>query len=391
MEKNENIKCGEIIRCGPGKFIFSCVYCNESFASKTNALIHIEDHFEYKVEPGNFFDAKHISQSVQKLEQNINEDTSSNISQNDSQALPLKIELQESLDLDPLSVEQNDFIGKIKQESETKQSTKLTKKAFKSEATKQNKSFSNKLAWGPTTYQTKAECDICGKKLQKRNLIRHMNAHANLKEFICNVCHKGFNNKNYLDRHVVIHSDVKKFSCHICGSQFHDQRDLNKHVRVHTGEKPFKCKICDKRFPYAYKLTVHLRMHTGEKPYKCEVCNKSFSTVSIYSTHKRLHTMKKTFQCDVCGQAFAQAITMREHRRRHTGERPYSCHICGKAFAHKNACRQHTYLHTGEKPYKCRFCDLAFSQNAARRSHERSVHNDAKRIITVGNVDGKIE
>lgn len=43
--KTENEKCGEIYRCAPGKFIFTCVYCTESFDSKTLALDHIENHF----------------------------------------------------------------------------------------------------------------------------------------------------------------------------------------------------------------------------------------------------------------------------------------------------------------------------------------------------------
>lgn len=138
-----------------------------------------------------------------------------------------------------------------------------------------------KWEWGPPTRNMLAECDICGKKMTKRSIRFHMQAHANLKEYICSVCQKGFNSDYSLMSHMKVHFQYKKFSCHICGRQFAHYSYLKFHIRIHTGEKRYKCFVCNRRFTQSYPLKLHIRTHIGEKPYSCDECGLKFSNKRI--------------------------------------------------------------------------------------------------------------
>jgi KRAB domain-containing zinc finger protein len=45
---------------------------------------------------------------------------------------------------------------------------------------------------------------------------------------------------------------------------------------MHAGDKLYKCDICDKGFRQREDLQRHIRTHTGDKPYKCHICGKGF-------------------------------------------------------------------------------------------------------------------
>lgn len=490
--KTDIAKCGEIFRRGPGKFIFNCTFCTKSFDSKSNALDHIENHFQlfeisctkqqYSVpDSGSIPSTGSLSKS-----ENVDSNTLAKSLLSNCGDMIFKLEPSDGAYLDPLSdglgfptdhiktEPELHFLNEIppleytslnKSASERKKKKCPAQKLDARERSNQRnvqcdicgnkiqrrslfrhmrrlhsnlKKLSNlnsisaviclpgddikkeadlndsletshpiestsskslppkiqkkrglakknrSLAWGPSNDQRIVQCDICGNETQKRNISRHMNAHANLKEFPCTICNHEFNNKIQLQRHLQIHSDFKKHHCHYCGARFHDRTNLVRHLRIHTGEKPYKCTVCDKGFAQSSDRVKHMRTHTLEKPYKCEFCNQSFTSSSPYISHKRRHTMDKRFVCDVCGSKFVCGSSLRDHMRMHTGERPFSCNICNNSFTRRSAYRQHINLHSGVKPYKCRFCDLTFAQGAGRRSHEKSVHHDRNRTYVLG-------
>ena len=44
-----------------------------------------------------------------------------------------------------------------------------------------------------------------------------------------------------------------------------------------VGERPFTCELCGKGFSQKNSLQVHMSKHTGAKPYKCPLCETKFT------------------------------------------------------------------------------------------------------------------
>jgi KRAB domain-containing zinc finger protein len=80
----------------------------------------------------------------------------------------------------------------------------------------------------------------------------------------------------------------KPYKCDICGKGFRQREDLQRHIRTHTEDKPYKFDICDKGFGQNQNLQRHIRIHTGDKPYKCDICGKGFNKNSNLKGHLML-------------------------------------------------------------------------------------------------------
>ena len=67
--------------------------------------------------------------------------------------------------------------------------------------------------------------------------------------------------------------------------------DMLKNV---SKRRPFQCDICHKKFRQRGYLNVHKRIHTGLMPFKCNICNRSFRQKTHVVKHKRtIHNIKK--------------------------------------------------------------------------------------------------
>ncbi|XP_053611090.1 uncharacterized protein LOC128675603 [Plodia interpunctella] len=129
-------------------------------------------------------------------------------------------------------------------------------------------------------------CEVCGK--HTRNLISHLDMHAEGKAYSCNVCDKTFKFKSGLLIHKAIHNSTPKKTCPVCGKTFHIMAQFRKHFVYHANERNFECETCGKRFNTLDILRVHNRMHTGERPFKCPECDKTFRTAGCVSRHRRI-------------------------------------------------------------------------------------------------------
>ncbi|XP_020496258.2 gastrula zinc finger protein XlCGF57.1 [Labrus bergylta] len=113
-------------------------------------------------------------------------------------------------------------------------------------------------------------CSVCGKKIKKYSLKRHMRIHTEEKRVTCSVCGKRFQEHGDLKRHLLIHKGEKAFSCSLCGKSFTLKGNLKRHLLVHTGEKPYGCSICGKRYAENKQLKCHLTVHTGENLFELQ-------------------------------------------------------------------------------------------------------------------------
>lgn len=323
--KTENKKCGEIFWCGPGKFVFSCVYCTKTFDSKQNALDHIDKHFFLDGLANSNDNNEKESLPSYKVEMTFSDEESVKAEIDDPD--PLADPLLEVLNL-PDDIKEEPKVEEIPLQQASKVGVPKKKRIHKI-----------------------VQCDICKKSMKKPTLYDHFK----------------------------IHSGQKLFSCHVCGARFRTKSFLGSHFIIHTGEKRHKCSVCNYKTAHSKALVYHMRTHTGEKPYKCTICNSFFARSNSLTQHNRnVHENVRPHKCKLCDNSYKVLDKLRLHMRTHTGERPYCCDVCGRTFTRANIHKQHMILHSGEKPLKCRFCDLAFAQYAGRRIHERSVHNSKK-------------
>lgn len=91
-----------------------------------------------------------------------------------------------------------------------------------------------------------------------------------IRNYVCDVCQKGYKNKSTLKMHQLTHGE-KNFLCSECGKSFVTKPSLQSHQKVHTKEKPHTCGICNKSFAYTGNFDTHMLLHTGVKKYTCTV------------------------------------------------------------------------------------------------------------------------
>ncbi|KAF7694233.1 C2H2-type zinc finger protein isoform X1 [Silurus meridionalis] len=213
----------------------------------------------------------------------------------------------------------------------------------------------------------------CGKGFTyKGALVSHQRTHTAERRYRCSRCSRCFLYPGELRKHERTHSDEKPYLCPHCGKSFKRERILRAHVAGHTEDKIFKCSTCDKRFSYKASLTRHELTHTGERPFLCSDCGKTFFSFGELLKHQRYHTGIKPFQCSHCDKSFTQACYLQLHTRYHTGVRPYTCPQCNKSFFTSCRLKRHAQIHTDEKPFECAECGKRFRQAYVLKVHRRT-------------------
>ncbi|KAJ0175302.1 hypothetical protein K1T71_009443 [Dendrolimus kikuchii] len=152
----------------------------------------------------------------------------------------------------------------------------------------------------PSDIKWPTKCEHCSEKiLNSRDYYAHLRrAHPNehypiKKNYVCDICGKGFRCNALLGYHRRTHSEVRAYKCATCGKAFHNYIYLHKHMKIHSELRPYPCDVCCKAFKCKAALDRHYRCHTGEKPYECEVCGKSFGQSNSRKLHVRTVHLKQ--------------------------------------------------------------------------------------------------
>ena len=81
----------------------------------------------------------------------------------------------------------------------------------------------------------------------------------------CEHCGKIEVIKEDFDEHVLQHDEII-FKCRHCNLNFTSKDVMRDHIAaMHGSEKEFICDVCGKGFKNKYSLMLHYRRHTGEK------------------------------------------------------------------------------------------------------------------------------
>ena len=75
----------------------------------------------------------------------------------------------------------------------------------------------------------------------------------------CEYCNKGFMTTSELKNHLLYHMKERKHNCTLCSSKFLEKRHLDRHFRrCHSGGiKNYICNVCGKGFYERYELNYH--------------------------------------------------------------------------------------------------------------------------------------
>lgn len=195
----------------------------------------------------------------------------------------------------------------------------------------------------------------------------------------CKECDKTFTSEKLYERHQRTHFPLGLFICHVCGKALKKKGALVRHVRnVHEGRRDWICDICGKGFPERSVRDDHRRTHTGECPYVCHTCGKTFKTMASLCIHSKVHVNHFPHECPYCPGKFRWKTQLNGHLTTHTGEKKHKCEVCGKAFGVKCDLNRHKHVHSDEKPFSCSLCGCNFSQKRYLKKHEKARHrNDA--------------
>ena len=179
---------------------------------------------------------------------------------------------------------------------------KVFKTNFEIEKHKQNK---HGIEPPPKTNLTKDKfekriCEECGKILESKSAYyNHVQYHHGNSPIPCDKCGKICKNKDLLQQHnKSIH---EKIPCEICGKMM-DSGRMKKHMfKSHpTGDEefPHNCDVCGKGFFDRNVLKVHYNIHTGEKPFKCKYCGLGFAHPRNRRAHEQSihHGIKRIYK-----------------------------------------------------------------------------------------------
>ncbi|XP_062548634.1 zinc finger protein 585B-like [Armigeres subalbatus] len=274
------------------------------------------------------------------------------------------------------------------------------------------------------------KCAVCAKIFEnKKNLNHHQRYHAS-KKHLCSICEKPFINRFIMKRHEQTHDamrlrkpakptqrgeDVERpFKCDVCNKGFKQKDTIYGHKQKVHGPKIHDCHICDTKFSTREHLLRHIRRHyrgdaedfqltgsglnngtdeanTSNKPesaetssqtepksFKCMKCDKVFHSQNrLWVHYKRGHRKRYTCSsCDVVLETKKQltAHMATEHRPENNSNpssESFSCTLCSKWYPTKKQQVLHMKAHATQR-YNCKVCGKIYSVRACLSNHMKT-------------------
>lgn len=124
------------------------------------------------------------------------------------------------------------------------------------------------------------------------------------KDYVCEICNKGFDEKEALFEHQTIHEAERINKCRLCDITFNSKEELQAHRKTH-GKVRFK---------------TEAEINTGK--YSCDHCDKTFDRLNKLENHRKIHNKAANTTCKICGESFENKLMMIIHKNKHTDQKP---------------------------------------------------------------------
>lgn len=251
-------------------------------------------------------------------------------------------------------------------------------------------------------------CDICFKGFSKTsNLKDHMFTHSKESAYKCKKCNLSFLRAGRLKRHLIsvhnepddpsIHpesSTPKTYTCSFCTEEFQSRKLYLDHVALHRQEVGKECDLCSKQFLKDEDLVKHKFLRhgidqkvswMGDVDFKCEYCHTDLKGYSEFSSHMtESHGSMPADYLPVEGCVFmqvAQELGTEAFIPAH-----FNCTICSDFSGTRNEAEEHIKEHASVMLYSCEYCDQMFFHIGTMRSHIVTRH-DAERLCQCTSCD----
>ena len=213
-------------------------------------------------------------------------------------------------------------------------------------------------------------CCVCLKTCDsKENLISKLNA-SGRSYYVCKPCYHG--------------ETPAVYRCVTCGIKFESQVQLEAHMLRH--KKTYQCIKCQESFATEYEIQLHVATHVLQEGniHECKICNCSFESPSKLQCHLIEHTFEGTdFKCYMCSAVFPDSTSIQMHVLEHgIATRRYACTQCPQKFFFSAELQNHFYIHgtmypgatTTSVPLElhCPDCPKVFTSSIGLNNHRRS-------------------
>ncbi|XP_062563105.1 zinc finger protein 569-like isoform X2 [Armigeres subalbatus] len=231
------------------------------------------------------------------------------------------------------------------------------------------------------------ECDICKARYHSPAALRsHQRYHDRVILYDCQNCPESFNSQLLLDRHLKdVHKDEKNYICDLCGKGFPTKKQIAAHLIRHRNPRKkhysclpgcYICDFCGKEFRFQMTMKRHVfNAHTNQNTFKCDQCDKVLASLEGLKLHLRSHSQDQSIMCELCGRSFPQPYRLKVHMESHMrAGNEYRCHICNRSCREPKKLEKHMQLHTGETQYSCTLCQRFFVTKRHQKLHMIRVH-----------------
>ena len=147
----------------------------------------------------------------------------------------------------------------------------------------------------PPPLQTKFRCPLCVFEFTSRqNLSQHLNQKHSDRPHKCTQCERSYVKKSSLKQHISnYHDNPGSYICGVCNKKFNRKDFLDKHMHRHSEAKEFNCSDCEKSFKTKSSLSAHVHgVHKKERQYVCDACGFRTNWNSAYLEHAKVHSDK---------------------------------------------------------------------------------------------------
>ena len=129
-------------------------------------------------------------------------------------------------------------------------------------------------------------CSICHEIFaQKSQLEDHMGMHAKKKIYSCPICGDNFTKLNSWNRHKTLHTETVTNETELQKLQIL----LKETETIESEEKLWVCNFCHKKFEQISELETHMGIHAKRTIYSCDICGASFTKRKSLDRHKTSH------------------------------------------------------------------------------------------------------